>query len=385
MKITAIKPFAVTAGGRNYTIVKIETEKGISGVGEAGLSSRERAICGMIEHFREFLIGQDPRRIEHIWQLMYRSQYMEGGKVVEAAASAIDIALWDILGKSLGVPVYELLGGAYRDHVTCFADFYRLQDESCIKSAQARIAAGFRTLRTVPDMPGNERPHRHGAIYEPFEAIETAVYWLREVRKAVGDGVRIGVDAHHRFSPAEAAYFCQKVQDLNLMFLEEPIRCENPGAYQGLRRMTSIPFAIGEEFSSKWAFAPYVEQDIVNYARVDLCMVGGISEAKKIAGMCEAHYIDVMPHNPWGPICTAATIHYCASLPNFALQEHNPPAGGYPRDLFPVMPELDGDHFNLPTTPGLGVEFNEEAAADYPLVLRENPQWVRRDGGYTNF
>lgn len=385
MKITAIRPFAISAGGRNYTVVKVETDRGITGFGEAGLSSRELALVGMIEHFRQFLIGQDPRRIDHIWQLMYRSQYMEGGKVVAAAASAIDIALWDILGKHCGAPVHELLGGRSRDRVTCFIDCYRLQDESCVEAARARVAAGWTTLRFVPEMPGGDRQLRDGAIYEPYESIDVALHWLGQVRRAVGDGIRLGVDMHHRFSPAEAAHFCQRARDLHLMFVEEPIRCESPGAYANLRRMTPIPFAIGEEFSSKWAFAPYVEQDIVNFARVDLCMVGGLTEGKKIAAMCETHYIDVMPHNPWGPICTAATLHFCAAIPNVALQEYNAPAGGYPRDLFPVMPELHGAHFEVPTSPGLGVEFDEVAAAGYPLQLRENPQWLRRDGSYTNF
>lgn len=385
MKITAVKPFAVSAGGRNYTIVKIETDKGIYGLGEAGLSSRELALVGMIQHFTEFLIGQDPRRIDHIWQLMYRSQYMEGGKVTCAAASAIDIALWDILGKHYNAPVYELLGGKSRNFVTCFIDCYRLQDESCVETARARVAAGWTTLRFVPEMPGRDRQLHNGAIYEPYESIDVAVHWLREVRRAVGDGIRLGIDLHHRYSPAEAAYFCQRALDLNLMFVEEPIRCENPGAYLNLRRMTPIPFAIGEEFSSKWAFAPYIEQDITNFARVDLGMVGGLTESKKIAGMCETHYIDLMPHNCWGPVATAATLHFCAAIPNFALQEYNVPAEGYPRELFPIMPELNGSHFEIPTSPGLGVEFDEEAAARFPLKLRENPQWVRRDGSYTNF
>lgn len=295
------------------------------------------------------------------------------------------MALWDLRGKALGAPVYDLLGGAYRDYVTCFIDCYRLHDESCVASALARVAEGWTTLRFVPEMPGNERQLVSGAIYEPFESIELAVYWLREVRKAVGHGIRMGVDAHHRFSVAEAAFFCQKIHDLHLMFMEEPIRCEDPTAYLGLRRMTPVPFAIGEEFSSKWAFAPYIEQALVNYARVDLAMVGGITEAKKIAAMCESHYIDVMPHNPWGPICTAATLHFNATVPNFALQVYNVPSGGYPEDVFPVMPKLVGNRYLLPTTPGLGVEFNEDAVANYPLILCENPQWVRRDGGYTNF
>lgn len=385
MKISAVKSFAFTAGARSYLVVKVETDRGITGLGEAGLRSRERAVAGMLDHFGAFLVGQDPRRIDHLWQLMYRSQYMEGGNVTMAAAAAVDIALWDILAKAHGVPLYELLGGRSRDAVPCFVDCYSLNDESCVASARERAAAGWRTLRFVPEMPGPGRKLHHGAIYEPFESIELTLHWMREVRKAVGDEVRLGIDMHHRFSPAEAAYFCQRAESLHLMFVEEPIRCESVAAYAGLRRMTGVPFAVGEEFTSKWDFAPFVEQDLCNYARVDLCMVGGLTEARKIAAMCESHYIDVMPHNPWGPICTAATLHFGASVPNFALQEHNAPAEGYPRDVFPVVPELNGDRFDLPTAPGLGVEFDEAAAGEYPLELRENPQWVRREGGYTNF
>ena len=186
MKITAINPFAVSVSERNFTIVKIETDAGISGVGEAGESSRELALIGMIQHFREVLIGQDPRRIDHIWQLMYRSQYMEGGRIVGAAASAIDIGLWDIFGKSLGVPVHVLLGGKWRDYVTCFIDCYRLNEESCVEAARMRVAEGWRTLRFVPEMPGKDRQMHHGAVYEPFESIDVTLHWLREVRRAVG-------------------------------------------------------------------------------------------------------------------------------------------------------------------------------------------------------
>lgn len=163
-----------------------------------------------------------------------------------------------------------------------------------------RVAEGWRTLRFVPEMPRKDRQMHHGAVYGPFESIDVTLHWLREVRRAVGDGVRLGLDYHHMLSPAKAAYFCRRADDLHLLSLKEMIRCESPAAYQGLSQMTSIPFAIGEEFSSKWDFAPYVEKDLTNYARADLCMAGGLTEAKKIAATCEAHYIDVLPHNPWG-------------------------------------------------------------------------------------
>ena len=176
-----------------------------------------------------------------------------------------------------------------------------------------------------------------GAVFEPYEAIDLAVHWLAEVRAAVGTGVELSIDFHHRLSVAEAALFCQRAAPVSLMFIEEPIRAENPDAYQQLRTMTPTPFAIGEEFASKWEFLPFIERGILNYARIDVSNVGGLTEAKKVAGWCEAHYIDVMPHNPLGPITTAATIHFAAAINNFAQLEYaHRTEDAYPADLFPL-------------------------------------------------
>jgi galactonate dehydratase len=223
-------------------------------------------------------------------------------------------------------------------------------------------------------------------VYEPFESIELAVHWLAEIRRVLGTSVELSIDFHHRLSVAEAALFCQRVEPLHLQFVEEPIRAESAEAYRQLRTMTHVPFAVGEEFSSKWAFAPFIEQGLLNYARLDVSNVGGLTESKKVAGWCEAHYIDVMPHNPLGPVTTAATIHLAAALPNFAqLEYQHRLAEAYPPDLFPLMPALDGDSFPLPTSPGLGVEFNSVAASNHAFQLWEAPHWKRRDGSYTNW
>ena len=384
MKITAIKSFALRATNRNCFIIKIETDKGIYGLGEAGTCSREMALAGMIDHYREFLIGEDPRRIEHIWQTLYRSQYFEGGTIVAAAISAIDIALWDILAKSLDVPVYQLFGGRSREYITCFCDAGMLSGPRCVEEAKQRAAEGWGTIRFVPGMPGKSDVFEE-ATYEPRESIPLAVHWLTEVRKALDPDVQLAVDFHHRLSVVEAADFCRRAEAVNLMFLEEPIRCENPKAYAALRRMTSMPFAIGEEFSSKWAFLPYIEQGLTNFARVDVCNVGGLTEAHKVAGWCEAHYIDMVPHNPISPICAAASAQLCPAINNFAIQEHNAYGGKFPRDLFPVVPAVEGGRLTLPDTPGLGVDFNEEAAAEYGFEYWEAPHWRRRDGSYTNW
>jgi galactonate dehydratase len=386
MKITGVRGYPVKVGHRNQFVVTVETDEGITGVGEGGISGRELAMQGMLEHFSGFLIGEDPRRIEHLWQTMYRGAYFEGGKITAATLSAVDIALWDVLGKWLGVPVYQLLGGASRERVQCFASPGVLNGPACVEQARQLVEAGWRFLRFVPGMGDAGWSDGNGDVYEPFESIELAVHWLGEIRRALGPSVELSIDFHHRLSVAEAALFCQRVEPLHLHFVEEPIRAESAEAYRQLRSMTRVPFAIGEEFSSKWAFAPFIEQGLLNYARLDVSNVGGLTEAKKVAGWCEAHYIDVMPHNPLGPVTTAATIHLGASIPNFAqLEYQHRLAAAYPSDLFPVMPALDGDCFPLPTAPGLGVEFDPLAAADYAFELWEAPHWKRRDGSYTNW
>jgi galactonate dehydratase len=386
MKITDVRGYPVRVGHRNQFVVMVETDEGITGVGEGGISGRELAMQGMLEHFRAFLLGEDPRRIEHLWQTMYRGAYFEGGKISGATISAVDIALWDILGKWLGVPVYQLLGGACRERVQCFATPGVLNGPDCVEQARALAEAGWRYLRFVPGMGDPGWSGETGEVYEPLESIELAVHWLGEIRRALGTGVALSIDFHHRLSVAEAALFCQRVEPLHLQFVEEPIRAENVEAYRQLRTMTRVPFAIGEEFSSKWAFAPFVEGGLLEYARIDVSNVGGLTEAKKVAGWCEAHYVDVMPHNPLGPVTTAATIHLAAALSNFAqLEYQHRLAEAYPPDLFPIMPALDGDGFPLPAAPGLGVEFSPEALADHPFALWEAPHWQRRDGSYTNW
>jgi galactonate dehydratase len=386
MTITAVKGFPVRFGIRNQFIVKIETDSGISGLGEGGISGRELAMQGMLNHLSRFLIGEDPTRIEHLWQTMYRGAYFEGGKILAATISAVDIALWDILGQSLGVPVYQLIGGASRQQCPCFATPGTLTGPDCVEQAKKFVADGWRSLRFMNGMADTGWNGGDGAIYEPLESLDLAAHWIREVRKAVGSNVELSIDFHHRLSVAEAALFCQKIADVNLYFLEEPIRAESPKAYQQLRTMTPIPFAIGEEFSSKWAFAPFVEEGILNFARVDLSNVGGITEARKVAGWCETHYIDMMPHNPLGPVTTAASIHYGIATPNFSYLEYQHHlADSYPADLFPVMHHLDGPAFPLPTVPGLGVTFDESVAANYAFDYWEAPHWQRRDGSYTNW
>ena len=385
MKITDIKPYPVWVGHRNQLVVKVETDEGIHGLGESGLSSRELAVVGAVKHYREFLIGRDPRQIGALWQEMYRGQYFEGGRVLTAAISAIDIALHDIVAKSLGVPVYQLLGGKQRDSVPCFATCGMPSLEGLIENAKLLLESGWNVIRTNMANPRSGEKN----VFEPRESIALSADWLAALRAELGSGPTLGIDYHHRLSVAEAASFCQRMPSGTLDFIEEPIRDETPEAYESLRTMTDIPFAIGEEFASKWQFAPYLERGITNFARLDICNVGGFTESMKVAALAESHYIDLMPHNPLGPICTAATVHMAAAVPNFAWLEYRvtPKEKGrfLDDDLFPTQLKAVGDRIEVPDTPGLGVEFNEELAKEQSYKFWESPHLKRTDGSHTNW
>jgi galactonate dehydratase len=383
MKITDIKSFPVWVGKRNQMLVKVETDEGIYGWGESGLSSREQAVKGIVDHYREFLIGRDPMQRGALWQEMYRSQYFEGGRTLTAAISAIDIALYDIVGKKLGVPVYELLGGKQRDWVPTFASGGGSTPEEMIDVAQRMMAEGFDCFRL-----GREYKPESKGIFEPRESIALTAEGLIKTREAIGMRPVIGIDYHHRLSIAEAASFCQMMPPHTLDFLEEPIRDETPEAYEVLRTLTNIPFAIGEEFASKWQFLPYIERGLSNYIRIDICNVGGITEAMKVVGWAEAHYIDLMPHNPLGPICVAATAHMAMTSANFSWLEIRESAGEqngfYSKEVFPVQPEIVPGRVTVLNQPGLGVEV-DEASLTEPARHYEMPHLKRNDGSHTNW
>jgi galactonate dehydratase len=382
MHITDVIAYPVWVGLRNQMLVKVETNEGIYGWGESGLSSRELGVKGIVEHYREFLVGRDPMQRGALWQEMYRSQYFEGGRVLTAAISAIDIALHDIVGKKLGVPVYELLGGKQRNYVPTFATGIGNTPEEMIDTAQAMIAEGFDCFRLH-----RQALSENNREYEPREAIALSAEGLIKAREALGTRPVIGYDFHHRLSVAETASFCQMMPDHTLDFLEEPIRDETPEAYEALRKMVTVPFAIGEEFASKWQFLPYIEKGLTQYARIDVCNVGGLTEAMKVVGWAEAHYIDLMPHNPLGPICVAATAHMSMASSNVSWLEIRESAGEsngfYDKEIFPVQPEIVPGKVTVLDRPGLGVEV-DEASLSEPFKFTTGEPLRRKDGSLTN-
>ncbi len=386
MRITRVEAFPIWVDGRIQLLAKVSTDAGLHGWGESGLTSRDRAVAGAIAHYGEWLVGRDPMNIGALWQEMYRSQYFEGGRVLTAAISAIDIALHDIKGKALGVPVWQLLGGKQRDFVDTFASVRATEIGRITELAQRLLEAGWTCIRLPRKDPPADTPTR----FEPWDSLIGTAEWMAKVREAVGSRAILGIDYHHRLSVAETAAFCQRMPIGTLDWIEEPIRDETPGAYEALRRMTPIPFALGEEFASKWQFLPYIERDIAQYARIDICNVGGFTEAMKVAGWCEAHYVDLMPHNPLGPVCTAATVHLGAAVANFAWSEcRETPGENVGRHDSPVFinrPLLDGARYPVPTAPGLGIDIDEqELARAAPPRGFEFPHFSRKDGSHTNW
>ncbi len=383
MKITHVTPILVEEG-RTYTFVRIDTDAGHYGLGEAGLGRRAGAQAAVIDDFSKDLIGQDPFRIEHLWQTMFRGSFFPGGAVQSAAISAIDMALWDVKAKALGVPVYELLGGRCRDRVVCYPHVGGSDVAGLIAACRTKVEAGWRFVRWgLSDPVGQEE------IFEPQRAVTDGVERVRAVREEFGPDLQICVDVHTRLDPPQAIEFCRGVEPYRPYFIEDPLRSENPSSLRLVRQQTCLPLAVGEQFDSKWAFRQVLEEDLMDYCRLDVCIVGGLTEARKIAGWCEAHYIPLAPHNPLGPVCTAASLHLCLASPLHGVQELSKEPGQVLADVFPRQAPFADGHLQAPASPGLGVEIDMEAAARHaPSGERVGPargRYRREDGSFTNW
>ncbi|MGR3480827.1 mandelate racemase/muconate lactonizing enzyme family protein [Salipiger marinus] len=384
MKIASVAAYPVWIADRNQLLVKVTTACGVTGWGESGLTTREQAVAGALADLGDWLEGRDPLRPSAVWEALALQPGIARDRVSAALISALDIALHDIAGKALDVPVHQILGGALRSRVPTFGCVRADDRDHLIDLARETMAAGWTCLRLGWRTDAPE-------IFDPHDTIGRWPGILAACRAALGPRVMLGSDLHHRFSVAEAAAFMARCPEATLDFVEEPIRDETPSAYAALRRLIRTPLAIGEEFTSRWQFLPYVEQGLCDFARIDLCNVGGFTEAMKVAGWCRAHGIDVMPHNPLGPICTAATVHMAAVIPNHAFLEcwETPGDDNAARQDSPVFRNrlrLDGADFPVPTEPGLGIEIDEAAlAAAAPFRWSEVPHLRRSDGAFTNW
>jgi galactonate dehydratase len=371
MKITKIDTFLINLGHRNIPYVKVHTDEGLYGVGEAYSCGPDKATVAVIHDFEEWLIGRDPRDIEGLWQLMYGASRFPGGSVVNAAISGIEHALWDIAGKAAGLPVYRLVGGKCRNKIRVYQSPGGETPETLAENAVKLIETyGYTALKIGPLPPGYQAMPWNQLL----RAVEARV---RAVREAVGDDIDIGLDPHAAlFEVSRAMELCQVVAPYRPMFVEEPLRPENYDALLKLSQQVNVPLATGEMLYTRHEFRDLLKLQSVNIIQPDICLTGGLWEMKKIAAMADAHYVSVAPHNPCGPLATAVNVHFAASTHNFLILEYHADDASPRRDLVDEPIKLVNGYLELPEKPGLGIDLNEEALGKFPFRSWHRPfQW----------
>ncbi len=375
MKITRIETFLVRPDSRNFVFVKVHTDEGIYGVGEAYSAGPDDAVAAVIHDFEEWLIGRDPRDIEFLWQLMYNASRFPGGVITNAAISGIEHALWDIKGKALGVPVYQLLGGKCRDKVRVYIHAGGNTPEELVENTVSRLERyGCTAVKVSPHSSCEP-------ILTSSANTKTAVARMEALRRALGDDIEIAVDAHATiFEPIRALQLAQALKPYNPFFFEEPTRPENIDALASLRQQMDIPLATGEMLYTKYEFRDLLVRHAADIVQPDICCAGGLLETKKIASMAEAFYATIAPHNPVGPVATAVNVHLAACTPNFLILEYLPDDVPGRRELVDEPMRLVDGYLELPTKPGLGIDLNIEAFAKYPHRRWHRAFPLRADG-----
>lgn len=360
MKIKSLTLFHVRP---RWLFLKIETDEGISGWGEPIVEGRARTVEAAVKEMESYLIGADPFKIEHHWQVLHKGNFYRGGAVLTSALSGIEQALWDIKGKYYNMPVYEMLGGSVRDKVRMYSHCHGYGNdqglgqesvEKAVSIALRKKQSGFNALKL-----SIECPSRH---VDTLAFVERQIAKLAAIREAVGSEMDIAIDFHGRISPAMSIRLAQAMEPYYPMFIEEPCLPENVDALVRVANSTSIPIAAGERLFTRWGFREPLEKQAIAIVQPDLCHAGGIFESKKIAAMAETYYASIAPHNPLGPISLASCLQLAACTPNFLIQEHPSMESkwdlgeGYLSHPF----QIENGYIAVPQGPGLGIEVNEE-------------------------
>jgi len=370
MKITGVSSLVVNAGLRNWVFARVDTDvPGLQGWGEGTIEWKTRALVGAIEDFAPMVVGEDPRRIEHLYQKMYRQSFWRTGLIGLSAISAIEQALWDIKGKDLGVPVYQLLGGRVRERVRMYTtlgggDLSVITDDwevgPLVELAQKAVAQGYTAIKVVC-VP-------HAESVEGRRKPRLLAGWFRRLREAVGESVDIMIDFHGRSTPAVAIQYLHAIEEFHPFFCEEPVPPENVGSLVQVRQATRVPLATGERLVTRHQFRELMERSACHVVQPDLCHCGGLWEARKIAAMAEVYDMGVAPHNPLGPVANAAALHFALATPNFLIQEDMMTEVPWRWEVV-QSPLRSEQGYWLPTElPGLGIEINEAAARRHPFV-----------------
>jgi galactonate dehydratase len=361
-----------------YLFVQVETDEGIVGLGESGAWGYLLASGQVVEDFREYLIGKDPLRIEHHWQYLYRCTHFRGAAIM-GALSAIDIALWDIAGKFFNVPTYQLLGGKCRDKARVY---YHVKGDTKEKLIEGCIQAKEKGFTAVGHLTPFLDESRDAPYFQTHSGkMKDAIDTVGAYREAVGDEVDLCIEIHRRLEPAEAIVLGRGIEQFRPFFFEDPIRPDNFDAMAEVASKINIPIATGERLHTIFEFQMLLTRGAVQYVRPDVCMCGGISGAKKIAAMAEAHHVGVVPHNPLSPVSTAACIQIAACIPNFALQEFPTGEDRPPKsEIVKQTLQVDQGFLVIPDTPGIGIELTEDAMARFPFKGRAKNTRLHIDG-----
>jgi galactonate dehydratase len=372
MKISRVETFHVRP---RWLLVRVHTDSGQTGWGESTLEGRSLTVEMMIQEMCRWLIGQDPRRIEHIWQHLHRGGFYRGGPVHSSALSGIDMALWDILGKSLGVPVHQLLGGRVRDRIRVYA-------WTDAGTADDYVGA-IRNLREHRGLTAFK--YNATGMMRPLSTpagLQSAVDRLADLRRIAGASVDIAADFHGRLTFPDTKRLVKLLEPHHPMFIEEPILPGDADSLRQIAESTSIPIAAGERLFTRWEFQELIEKRAVRIVQPDLAHAGGISEVRRIAAMAESRDILLAPHCPLSPVALAASLQVAAACPNFLIQEHVTLGETLLREPWIV----EGGHIRVPDGPGLGIEVDErKLAAEGFDGIWDNPRHVAEDGGFAEW
>ena len=376
VKVVEVKTYILESPGREYVFVKVQTDEGLHGWGEGTLEMKQSTVTAAVRDLEGFILGEDPTRIDYLWQRMYRHGFWRGGVAILSALSAIEQALWDITGKAYGQPVYKLLGGAVRDYIPCYTHTGQ------VDHAQRLRDDGWTAFKTGP-WGRRDRP-----VVEERELIRETVQRFSALRTALGEDVELMCDCHGRFRPSVAVRLGKALEEVGLLFYEEPVPPDNIQTLRPVRAAgLTMDLATGERAFTKWGYRELIEGQLVDVIQPDLCHDGGIKETLKIAAMAETYEIMVAPHNPNGPVGTAASVHAAAVMPNFLILEY---ALSPTRDACQAAGDAEcfkarDGRIELPTKPGLGIDLDEEYLAAHPYTGLKLWSGLRNvDGGVAN-
>jgi mannonate dehydratase len=388
----------VCSPGRNFVTLKITTEDGIYGLGDATLNGRELAVASYLsDHVMTLLIGHDARRIEDIWQYLYKGAYWRRGPVTMSAIAAVDTALWDIKGKALNAPVYQLLGGASRDSVLVYGHASGQDIEETVQAVSAYLKLGYRAIRAQSGIPGLQSTYGVGPgkmHYEPAEKdvppenawsselyLNFAPLLFERLRQEFGSDVHLLHDAHHRLTPIEAARLGKSLEPFHLFWLEDPIPAELQESFRLIRQHTTTPLAVGEVFNSIHDCQQLIQEQLIDYIRTTVVHAGGISHLRKIASLAELYQVRTGSHGATdlSPVCMAAALHFDLSVHNFGIQEYMRHSEETDR-VFPHSYSFSGGMMHPGEAPGLGVDIDESLACKYPYHRAYLPLNRKLDG-----